>query len=533
MWITPDPTCGCCKDADDIWRAHGGEAVLEFAAHAMQGELGRPGWVIRLARIDDELERAAAIKEAMSEAIYQGAPLFKGIPIKLLREHVATERERLRPTKPDPDRPDAEPWDEPVDLAAVLDELVVELTRYFAISAANLDTSALWCAMSHIFDLLECMPKLALQSPTKQCGKTTLLDALSNTVRRPELVSGVTEASFIRVSDAWQPTWLLDEADRYLNPKSAGEALTAAINASAYRRAARKKVCVPNPAGGWDIHDFTFWCPMILAGIRELVDTVQDRAIVLLMQRARPGELKHRLVNGTSPTLEAIGRKLARWAKDLPEIDLDPWLPVFLHNREADLWRPLFAIAALAGGDWPERVLAAAKTIHGQRTEDEAQLAMLLEAIREEFGTSDRVLSADLVARLIAREGEPWATAKRNGGPIDTYYLRGMLKGVVRRDPYQQERRPDGGRGHRFYTRTDFEEAWQRYIPSLPENDLSHPSHPSQQAGKPPPEPDFDGSDQENRGIRAPPDFRALPARVMAGSWLIAVHRSQRKPLMG
>ena len=74
------------------------------------------------------------------------------------------------------------------------------------------------------------------------------------------------------------------------------------------------------------------------------------------MQRAKPGELKHRLVDGTSPVFEEIARKLARWAKDLPELDLDPEVPAFLHNREADLWRPLFAIAALAGGDWPERV---------------------------------------------------------------------------------------------------------------------------------------------------------------------------------
>ena len=86
--------------------------------------------------------------------------------------------------------------------------------------------------MTHVFDRLHCMPKLALQSPTKQCGKTTFLDCLSNVVRRPELTSGVTAASFIRTSDAWQPTWLMDEADRYLNPKTAGEALTAAINAS-------------------------------------------------------------------------------------------------------------------------------------------------------------------------------------------------------------------------------------------------------------------------------------------------------------
>jgi Protein of unknown function (DUF3631) len=495
VWITPDPACSCCKDTDDLWRNHRADGVLELVAAAMQGELGRPGWITRLARISDELERQAEIKEAMTAALYGGEPLFKGIPVKLVREHVAAERERLKAEKAAPGADDdVTPWEEPItNFAAVLDELAAEFGRYIATSSANRDTAALWCAMTHVFDQLHCMPKLALQSPTKQCGKTTFLDCLSNVVRRPEMTSGVTEASFIRVSDAWQPTWLMDEADRYLNPKTAGEALTAAINASSYRRLARKKVCVPSPDGGWDIHDFEFWCCMVMAGIRSLVDTVQDRSIVLVMHRAKPGELKHRLVNGTSPAFEEIQRKFVRWAKDLPELDLTPEVPPWLHNREADLWRPLFAIAALAAGGWPARVLKAAEAIHGQRAEDEVRLALLLQAIREEFGTSERMFTADLVSRLINREGEPWATIKRNGGPIDAYVLRGMLRGVAERDPKQREKERGPNRDRSYYTRANFEEAWARYIPLDPENDPA-PSAP------PAPEPETPGTEPVSVG---------------------------------
>jgi hypothetical protein len=259
---------------------------------------------------------------------------------------------------------------------------------------------------------------------------------------------------------------------------------------------ARKKICVPNTDGGWDMQDFTFWCPMLLAGIKSLVDTVQDRSIVLRMQKAKPGELKHRLVDGTSPTFEEIARKLARWAKDLPELDLDPEVPGFLHNREADLWRPLFAIAALAGGGWPARVEAAAKLIYGQRAEDEVRLALLLEAIQEVFGESERVFADDLVARLIDREGEPWATVKRNGQPLDGYYLRGMLKGVVARDPKQREKERGTGRDRHYYIRADFEEAWARYIPRDPENDPAHPAHPAPEPATPGVEPGSVGPDQ-------------------------------------
>jgi hypothetical protein len=489
VWITPDPDCSCCKDPDDIWRAHGAEGVRALLARAEQGELGRPGWITRLARIRDELERQAAIKEAMSEALYGSKPLFKGVPIKTVRQAVEGERERLQP-RAKPGDGGIEPWEEPIsDLAGVLDELVQELAKYIATTPANLDAAALWCAMTHVHERLRCMPKLALQSPTKQCGKTTFLDCLASVVCRPKLTSGVSASAFIRISDDQSPTWCMDEADRYLNPASAGEALTAAINASSYRRFARMTISVPAANGGWTPIEFEFWCPMILAGIKALVDTVQDRSIVLVMQRARPGELKHRLIEGSSPVLEAVSRKLARWAQDLPELDLDPAMPGFLHNREADLWRPLFSIAAEAGGEWPARATQAAMKIHGQRAEDEVRLTLLLEAVKEEFGASDQMFTADLVARLIAREGEPWATIKRNGAPIDAYYLRGMLKGVVARSPDQKARQATKKAPQHFYTRADFELAWERYISRNPVNDPEHPEHPEQGAANPGPEP--------------------------------------------
>ena len=465
---------------------------------AVQGELGRGGWITRLARINDELERQAAIKEAMTEALYQGKPLFKGMPIKLVREQSPPSGSGCSPSKPEPDPGDAEPWEEPIsDLAAVLDELVDGVGQYIAAASANLETAALWCGDDPRVRSAALHAEAGAAEPDQAVRQDHLpgLPVRTSSAVRSS-TSGVTESSFIRISDAWQPTWLMDEADRYLNPATAGEALTAAINASSYRRLARKKVCVPNADGGWDMHDFEFWCPMIMAGIRTLVDTVQDRSIVLVMQRAKPGELKHRLIDGTSPVFEEIARKLARWAKDLSELDLDPEVPAFLHNREADLWRPLFAIAALAGRSWPERVLQAAETIHGQRAEDEARLTLLLEAIREEFGASERMFTADLVARLIAREGEPWATIKRNGGPIDAYYLRGMLKGVIERDPTSAERKR-GGTATAASTPGPISRRPGRDIyPRDPVNDPAHPAIRHQRPQTRSAEPDSVAPDQ-------------------------------------
>lgn len=92
---------------------------------------------------------------------------------------------------------------------------------------------------------------------------------------------------------------------------------------------------------------------MAFAGIRELPETLQDRSIVIRrLVRAKPGEVKAHLKNGTSPTLQLIKAKLARWALDLRQFP-EPTLPPGLHNRLGDNWAPLFAIAEIAGGRWP------------------------------------------------------------------------------------------------------------------------------------------------------------------------------------
>jgi hypothetical protein len=477
--IAAAPDCACCKDADRFLRKHGGIRLQDLLGRTTPGELSRDGEVKRLAAIAGDLDRAAAIKVAWKER-----PTLHGIPIGMLREHVDAERAKAHPAAA-PKSTTVEPWDEPVELGAVLNELVVEIRRYIATPRTNLYASSLWSAMTHVYDRLFCAPKLALQSPTPQCGKTTLLDCLSNVVCRPEAVSGVAPGAFVRTSDAEKPTWLLDEADRYLNPRTAGEALTAAINAASYRRFARMRISVPRPDGGWDVQRFEFWCPMLLAGIKRLIDTVQDRSIVLRMQRARPGELKHRLVNGSSPVLRDVQRKLMRWAQDLEQLDLDPVVPRFLHNREADLWRPLFAIAAEAGGRWPARVQQAAWAIHGQRSEDTDRLGELLIAIRECFGDDDQLATTDLITRLINRSDEPWATIKR-GQPLDAYYLRGMLTGIVKRTRPQQ----GGGRKvWRGYRKLDFAEAWARYIPPEPVSPSATSANALHTAGKPQEEP--------------------------------------------
>jgi len=97
-------------------------------------------------------------------------------------------------------------------------------------------------------------------------------------------------------------------------------------------------------------------------------------------------------------------------------VDPEPQVPEALNDRVGDNWRPLLAIADLAGGVWPELARQAALTLSGEE-QDGAIGVELLKDIRLAFGEADAIRSIDLVAKLIADPERPWAEWKR-GKPL-------------------------------------------------------------------------------------------------------------------
>ncbi len=53
----------------------------------------------------------------------------------------------------------------------------------------------------------------------------------------------------------------------------------------------------------------------------------------------------------------------------------DPPMPPGAYNRVADNWRPLFAIAHVAGGDWPRRALEAFNHLSNRRADGQGEVA--------------------------------------------------------------------------------------------------------------------------------------------------------------
>src|SRR3954471_18077786 len=67
-----------------------------------------------------------------------------------------------------------EPWPEPVNGEALLDELEQVMRRFVILPRYGAEALALWTLHTYAFQLREVSTYLGIESPEKRCGKTTL-----------------------------------------------------------------------------------------------------------------------------------------------------------------------------------------------------------------------------------------------------------------------------------------------------------------------------------------------------------------------
>src|SRR5262245_28258648 len=135
--------------------------------------------------------------------------------------------------------------------------------------------------------------------------------------------------------------------------------------------------------------------------LRALADTLEDRAIVIQLQRKPPGAQVERLRKRDNEECAALRGQAARWAQDNFDklVDPDPQVPDALNDRAADNWRPFLAIADLAGGEWPHLARQACLTLSGERPDDAVGVTLLAHC-REAFDREEEVIrSVDLVTK--------------------------------------------------------------------------------------------------------------------------------------
>lgn len=353
---------------------------------------------------------------------------------------------------------EVEPWDAEVPGARLLDDIERVFRRYIVLPEGASAALALWTLHAWTVEAGDTSPFLVLVSPTKRCGKTNTLTVLYYLTPRSELASNISASALFRYIEDVRPTLLIDEADSFMKDN---EEMRGILN-SGHTKTAAHVIRNVEVNGEHKPRRFSTWTPKAIATIGALADTLEDRAIVVQLQRKPKTTKVARLRMRDSDEFALLRRKAARWAADnfSKLIDPEPSIPDALNDRAADNWRPLLAIADLAGGTWPVRARETACLLSGDGHNSTSVNVELLADIRLAFGETDVIRSADLVEKLIADPERPWAEWAR-GKPITQKQLAGLLRpfGVV-----SEEVHPPGQPHGKGYKRVRLEEIWEAYL---------------------------------------------------------------------
>jgi putative DNA primase/helicase len=415
-------------------------------------------WAATVAPLSD-LERELARNQKREALAARGVPSPSRLVDAALKEALELQgpiSEGLARLLRDP-----EPWPQPVEGGALLDELRGTLARYMVLPRGAATAITLWIVMSHCFEIFPVLPMLNVCSPTMRCGKSRLLELLAALVRRPLVASNLTHAVIFRTIDKFHPTLLLDEVETYLH---GNEDMRGVLNGSH----ARASAVVVRLVG--DAHEprlFATFCPKVVAGIGRRAPTIEDRAIAIELRRRAPRETVEPLRLDRIDRLGPLCRRAARWAADHQDdvARVDPEMPALSSDRALDNWRPLLAIATVIGGQWPARARQAALLLSGKAEVEETAITLLGD-LRDLFARAavDRLASEDVVRGLTALEERPWSEW-RQGRPLSPAQLATLLRPFAIRPQTLKLGAKHTLKGYHLH---QFDDAFARYLPAAP-----------------------------------------------------------------
>jgi hypothetical protein len=205
---------------------------------------------------------------------------------------------------------DPEPWKEPVDGAALAFEIKTKIRQHIVINEEALIVCTLWLFVDYLVEVVDFLPMLAVTSPEKRCGKTTLLTVLLELSRKGLPASNISPASVYRAIEKYKPSLILDEVDTYLKEN---DQLRGIINSGHSRRMAFTIRTNPDTL---DVEPFSTWGPKVLAGIGGMHETLEDRSIFLKLVRRLKTEKIARLRETLPDDWLTLRRKLLCWTTD-------------------------------------------------------------------------------------------------------------------------------------------------------------------------------------------------------------------------
>lgn len=357
------------------------------------------------------------------------------------------------------------------EVGDVLDDVRTWLERFISVMTPDHHTLlTLWIAHTHLVRETYTTPRLLLDSPVPESGKTTTLEHLAklcmNGVLAAEITSGALLTRMIHVEPH---TILIDEVDRALDPKRDGTTELLGILNSGYKFGSTRPVLDKVKDGGFVTKKMSTFAPVAMAGNSPLLPAdTESRCIRVLLMPDHDDTVEESDWELIEPDAADLHDRLAAWADQNREFVRTnrPVMPEGVKARNRERWAPLKRTAMAYSIEWAETVdRIAAADVEQARLDREDGLVrgkphiVLLAHLHELFGDRKFIPTELIVADLIARWPNVWSDASPYGRDLTIQRLGRMLTKNfgVRAD---RDRRSEGE--PRGYYRADLEPIWSR-----------------------------------------------------------------------
>ena len=94
------------------------------------------------------------------------------------------------------------PCSENVVIAELLTEIETVIKKHVVLHDHAAAALAVWVLHTYTFELRDAVAYVAIESPEKRCGKTTLVSVLAAMARKPLIASNITVSALFRAIDA-------------------------------------------------------------------------------------------------------------------------------------------------------------------------------------------------------------------------------------------------------------------------------------------------------------------------------------------
>src|SRR5262249_55347940 len=343
---------------------------------------------------------AAIVKLPSAEHESRLATLARqlGEDLDVLREEFAElrieEEERIK-------RGEVEPWDEPVDTRELLNAVTAQFEKYIIIHDRIIAPIVpLWTAFEWVHDdIATFSPILIFQGGDTEMAKSAASETVAHMSPRAFILVEPTGPAFYRFVDRVHPALFLDDADKLL-PRRPD--LAHIVNSS-WKRGSY----IPRTDAHGIVHLFDAFGSRCLNGIdllAHLAPATRTRCItidMLPLLEEEKDQITSMRYAADDENFVILRRKLLRWATDNMATlkGAKPRMPDGFFGRLEENYHLLFAIADLAGGDWPKKARVAA--IKLSREHNEPSLGKRLLAIFFD-------LSIQNGTRLPSKQLEQW-----------------------------------------------------------------------------------------------------------------------------